>query len=135
MLLGPRPHGRAFRHPLDEDQARQREARGLDDQVLLGDTMGELLAFCGAVDLVFVGGSLVPVGGHNLIEPAAWGKPVLSGPELFNFAAAAALLETGGGLWICADGAALADAVCELLAQPERRGGPGDGRCRRRRVS
>lgn len=91
-----------------------------DAQVLLGDTMGELLAFCGAVDLVFVGGSLVPVGGHNLIEPAAWGRPVLSGPELFNFEEAAALLAAGGGLRICADGGALAAAVVELLGQPER---------------
>lgn len=97
----------------------------IDTQVLLGDTMGELLAFCGAADLVFVGGSLVPVGGHNLIEPAAWGRPVLSGPELFNFAEAAALLETGGGLRICADGAALAAAVAELLDQPERRAAMG----------
>ena len=92
----------------------------IDTQVLLGDTMGELLAFCGAVDLVFVGGSLVPVGGHNLIEPAAWGRPVLSGPQVFNFVEAARLLEVGGGLRICADGAALADAVAELLDQPGR---------------
>ena len=96
-----------------------------DTQVLLGDTMGELLAFCGAADLVFVGGSLVPVGGHNLIEPAAWGKPVLSGPEVFNFVEAARLLEAAGGLRICADGAALADAVVELLGQPERRAAMG----------
>ncbi|MFZ5655128.1 MAG: lipid IV(A) 3-deoxy-D-manno-octulosonic acid transferase [Pseudomonadota bacterium] len=94
-------------------------------QVLLGDTMGELLAFCGAADLVFVGGSLVRAGGHNLIEPAAWGRPVLAGPHLFNFAEAAALLETGGGLRVCADGAALAAAVEELLAQPARRAAMG----------
>jgi 3-deoxy-D-manno-octulosonic-acid transferase len=90
-------------------------------QVLLGDTMGELLAFCGAVDLVFVGGSLVPAGGHNLIEPAAWGRPVLSGPHLFNFSEAAARLDAGGGLRICADGEALAAAVIELLCDPQHR--------------
>lgn len=96
-----------------------------DTQVLLGDTMGELLAFCGAADLVFVGGSLVPVGGHNLIEPAAWGQPVLSGPQVFNFVEAARLLEAGGGLRICADGAALSDAVVELFGQPGRRAAMG----------
>lgn len=101
------------------------EAPNAGTQVLLGDTMGELLAFCGAVDLVFVGGSLVPVGGHNLIEPAAWGRPVLAGPHLFNFAEAAALLGEAGGLRICADGAALAAALGELLAQPERRAALG----------
>ena len=94
-------------------------------QVLLGDTMGELLAFCGAVDLVFVGGSLVPAGGHNLIEPAAWGRPVLSGPHLFNFSEAAARLDAGGGLRICADGEALAAAVIELLCDPEHRAAMG----------
>ncbi|MBK8132894.1 MAG: lipid IV(A) 3-deoxy-D-manno-octulosonic acid transferase [Gammaproteobacteria bacterium] len=92
-----------------------------ETQVLLGDTMGELLAFCGAADVVFVGGSLVPVGGHNLIEPAAWGRPVLAGPHLFNFAEAAALLQAAGGLRICADGAALATAVIELLTEPDHR--------------
>jgi 3-deoxy-D-manno-octulosonic-acid transferase len=88
-----------------------------ETQILLGDTMGELLAFCGAADVVFVGGSLVPVGGHNLIEPAAWGRPVLAGPHLFNFAEAAALLQAEGGLRICGDGAALASAVIALLTE------------------
>lgn len=92
-----------------------------DTQVLLGDTLGELLAFCGVVDLVFVGGSLVPVGGHNLIEPAAWARPVLAGPHLVNFAEVAAGLQAAGGLRICADGVALAAAVVALCDQPERR--------------
>lgn len=132
LVLVPRHPERFARvHALCTDQGfrtlRHSAGRPLaaDTQVLLGDTMGELLAFCGAADLVFVGGSLVPVGGHNLIEPAAWGKPVLSGPEVFNFVEAARLLEAGGGLRICADGAALADAVVELLDQPERRAAMG----------
>uniref|UniRef100_UPI001866FC86 lipid IV(A) 3-deoxy-D-manno-octulosonic acid transferase n=1 Tax=Microbulbifer hainanensis TaxID=2735675 RepID=UPI001866FC86 len=61
-------------------------------QVLLGDTMGELLQFYGACDVAFVGGSLVPVGGHNMIEPAAWGVPVICGPHLHNFATVAQLM-------------------------------------------
>ena len=50
-------------------------------EVLLLDTLGELLDFYAAADVAFVGGSLVPVGGHNLLEPAALGLPVLSGPR------------------------------------------------------
>ncbi len=52
--------------------------------VFLGDTMGEVPLFYAASDVAFVGGSLVPVGGHNLIEPAAQGLPVVTGPHLFN---------------------------------------------------
>ncbi len=57
-----------------------------DVDVFVGDSMGELLTFFAAADVAFVGGSLVPVGGHNLLEPAALGLPVVTGPELFNFA-------------------------------------------------
>ncbi len=58
---------------------------GAEVQVFLGDSMGELPMFFSAVDVAFVGGSLVPHGGHNLLEPAASGVPVLTGPHLFNF--------------------------------------------------
>jgi 3-deoxy-D-manno-octulosonic-acid transferase len=54
--------------------------------VYLGDTMGELPVFLAAADVAFIGGSLVPTGGHNLLEPAAVGVPVLIGPHSFNFA-------------------------------------------------
>lgn len=86
--------------------------------VLLGDTMGELLAFYGACDVAFVGGSLVPVGGHNLIEPAAWGVPVLAGPHVQNFTEVAGLLQEAGGLAVCADANALAATVIHLLEAP-----------------
>jgi 3-deoxy-D-manno-octulosonic-acid transferase len=88
----------------------------LETQVLLGDTMGELPLFFGASDVAFVGGSLVPVGGHNLMEPAAWGIPVLSGRHLFNFAEASALLIERGGLEICCTPKEIAAAVIRLLA-------------------
>ena len=94
------------------------ELPGEDTAILLGDTMGELPVFYGACDLAFVGGSLTPVGGHNLLEPAAWKKPVLSGPHLFNFAEISNLLKRSGGLTICADEGALAGAVLELLESP-----------------
>ena len=47
--------------------------------------MGELNIFYAAADVAFVGGSLVPIGGHNLLEPAAWGVPILTGPHMNNF--------------------------------------------------
>ncbi|MFA5547695.1 MAG: lipid IV(A) 3-deoxy-D-manno-octulosonic acid transferase [Porticoccaceae bacterium] len=89
---------------------------GEDQQVLLGDTMGELPDFFGACDLAFVGGSLVAVGGHNLIEPAAWGVPVLSGPSLHNFAEVASLLEAAGGMRVRGTAEDIAAEVVHLLA-------------------
>ncbi|UYG03790.1 lipid IV(A) 3-deoxy-D-manno-octulosonic acid transferase [Halomonas sp. LR3S48] len=83
--------------------------------VYLGDTMGELLALYGAADLAFVGGSLVSIGGHNLLEPAAMGVPVLTGPELANFADIAETLRQGGALVEVANSAALADTLVTLF--------------------
>jgi 3-deoxy-D-manno-octulosonic-acid transferase len=65
----------------------------------LGDSMGEMLAYYAAADVVLVGGSLKPYGGQNLIEPCAVGKPVIFGPHTFNFESAAeAALGEGAGL-------------------------------------
>lgn len=89
--------------------------------VYLGDTMGELLAFYGAADLAFVGGSLVPIGGHNLLEPAALGVPVLTGPALANFAEVAEVLREAEALVEAADEAALAAALAALFADPAER--------------
>lgn len=94
------------------------ESPSLGDQVLLGDTMGELLLFFGACDIAFVGGSLVPVGGHNLIEPAAWQVPVISGPHLFNFVEASRLLLEAKGMVICERPSVIAHQVIELLQNP-----------------
>lgn len=86
------------------------------DQVYLGDTMGELPLMLAAADLAFVGGSLVPVGGHNLLEPAALGKPCLTGPAYFNFSDITRQLVAQGGAALVADAAALGDKVSELLS-------------------
>ena len=83
--------------------------------ILLGDSMGELMTFFGACDLAFVGGSLVPTGGHNMIEPAAWGVPVLTGPYLFNFSEASELLLGGGGMEVCQNSDELANHCTRLL--------------------
>lgn len=101
-------------------------APGAADQVLLGDTMGELADFFGACDVAFVGGSLVATGGHNLIEPAAWAVPVLSGPSLFNFSEMAGLLQAAGGMAICSSAPELAAAVERLLGDPEGRVAMGE---------
>ena len=90
-----------------------------DDQVVLGDTMGELLLFFGACDIAFVGGSLMPVGGHNLIEPAAWQVPILSGPHLFNFSEASRLLLAEKGMVVCESAEDIAGKVLELIENPE----------------
>ena len=89
-----------------------------DTQVLLGDTMGELLFLYALADVAFVGGSLVPNGGHNLLEPAALGKPVLSGPHLFNFLEIAAQLREVGALREVADAPSLAVGVAALWDEP-----------------
>ena len=87
-------------------------------QVLLLDTMGELTAFYAASDVAFVGGSLVPVGGHNLLEPAALGVPVITGTHTQNGPEIARLLIEAGGALEVADGVALAAAAGRLLADP-----------------
>ncbi|KAF1054174.1 MAG: 3-deoxy-D-manno-octulosonic acid transferase [Stenotrophomonas maltophilia] len=94
------------------------EAVEATTQVLLGDTMGELLFLYALADIAFVGGSLVPNGGHNLLEPAALGKPVLSGPHLFNFLEIAAQLRAVGALREVADAPSLAVAVAALWDEP-----------------
>jgi 3-deoxy-D-manno-octulosonic-acid transferase len=85
-------------------------------QVVLLDSLGELLDFYAAADLAFVGGSLVPVGGHNLLEPAALGLAVLTGPNNFNSAEIARLLIERGAAEIVRDAAQLGARVNALLA-------------------
>ena len=83
--------------------------------IVLGDTMGELMTFYGACDFAFVGGSLVPTGGHNMIEPAAWGVPILTGPHLFNFTEASRLLLAADAMQICDNAQSLAQQCVELI--------------------
>jgi len=87
-------------------------------QLLLGDTMGELQLWYALADLAFVGGSLVPTGGHNVLEPALLGLPVLFGPHLFNFTESSERLLAAKAAWRVADAAELAAAVDRLLANP-----------------
>lgn len=123
------------RHPQRFDAAAEQIARcGLpyvrrsqgrmplpEDAVLLVDTMGELQRFYAAGDIAFVGGTLIPVGGHNLLEPAALGRPVLCGPHTFNAPDIALQLAQAGALAVVATAASLSEMLSSLLADPARR--------------
>lgn len=84
--------------------------------VILGDSMGEMWRYLALADVAFVGGSLAPVGGHNVLEPAALGKPVLFGPHMHNFLPARDILLAAGGAREVADAAALGAALETLFA-------------------
>lgn len=99
----------------------QPAARTPDVEVLLVDTLGELLDFYAMGDVAFVGGSLVPIGGHNLLEPAALGLPVLAGPHNFNSADVARILVQSGATEIVNDATELGTRVIALLSSPEER--------------
>jgi 3-deoxy-D-manno-octulosonic-acid transferase len=90
-------------------------------QVVLADSMGELAALYASADVAFVGGSLVPIGGHNLLEPAALGLPVLTGPYQSNGQDIARLLLEQGAALQVGDAQELAAALTRLLADPAER--------------
>ncbi len=92
-----------------------------DTRVYLADTTGEMDAFLQQALIVFMGGTLSPVGGHNLLEPAACGKAIVCGPSLSNFEEESALLQNYEALWIVEDERALQQAFARLLASPEQR--------------
>ena len=92
-----------------------------DDDVFVVDTLGELMAFYACAEVAFVGGSLQPVGGHNLLEPAAVGTAAVTGPHLHNFAEISRHMVEAGALRIGADMAAVGDALEDLLADPQAR--------------
>lgn len=89
-----------------------------DTQVVLGDSMGEMFAYYAACDLAFIGGSLLPFGGQNLIEACAVGKPVFIGPHTYNFAQASQLAVECGAAVRIQNSADLAQGLQNLLANP-----------------
>ncbi len=117
------------------------KARGLDCQlrtslekngsnriapVIILDTMGELQALYSIATVVFCGGSLAPLGGQNVLEPAVWAKPVLYGPYMEDFLDARSLLEsTGGGIEV-KDGNDLAERVLFFITRPDQAQKTGD---------
>lgn len=101
--------------PLKEGQT------GRQAPVILINTVGDLFTLYGLADLVFVGGSLVPHGGQNLLEPAVWGKVPMYGPHVANFRFAQQLLEEAGAALPVQDGATLLAAARQCLTRPEER--------------
>ncbi len=129
LILAPRHPERA------PDLARMLSRRGLAyhlwtrlkagesrrQPVVIIDTIGDLFTLYGAADVVFIGGSLIPHGGQNLLEPAAWGLAPLYGPHLGNFLWAQAILEEVEAGIMVHDAASLAASARRLLDHPETR--------------
>lgn len=90
-----------------------------ETEVFLGDTMGEVILFYAASDIAFVGGSLVPIGGHNLLEPAALGVPIITGPHVFNAQDIADRFLENDACHMIADVPELVETVGGLLSNPE----------------
>lgn len=128
LLLAPR-HPERFRAVEQLVRAQgfrltTRQQDGLPDtasQCFLIDAMGELMLFYAAADVAFVGGSLVRIGGHNVLEPAALGKPVLMGPHTFNFEGITDMLVKRGAACRVDSATTIGTAVLDLLSDHARR--------------
>ena len=134
LLIAPRDVPRSehivelFRRQGFPAELRSKMARAADRtgvQVVVLDTIGELGRFYNLADLVFVGGSLVPHGGHNILEPAAQGKPILVGPHMFNFKDTYALFSARNACVTALDGPELARKTIEILQDPSLSGRMG----------
>ena len=127
LILVPRHPNRREAVEVLIDRANLSQGRMSDGidlgscDVILGDTMGELLYLYGLSDVAFLGGSLVPAGGHNPIEAAVCGQPLVMGPEIFNFPDVAAAFLEAGCLTLVNDAAELAKVVVGCLGDPEGR--------------
>tara|TARA_R110001583_G_scaffold185625_1_gene345853 strand:+ start:1579 stop:2859 length:1281 start_codon:yes stop_codon:yes gene_type:complete len=93
-----------------------------DTKIYLADSLGELLNFYAAADICWVAGSFVDVGGHNILEPAACGCPMIVGPDMRNFADAVAEFQANGALLQVGDADALVDALLQLLSSSAQAG-------------
>mgnify|MGYP003630387922 CR=1 FL=1 len=93
---------------------------GVGDDILLGDTMGELVLLLGCATVAIIGGSLVPRGGHNPLEAVVWGVPVVAGPHMANFEDISRRLVAAGAMIQLDSPAGLQPCLTELLADPAR---------------
>ena len=121
LLLAPRHPNRTAdiiklleKAGLSYQRRSEQVAVNIDTDVLIIDTLGELSAFLGLADAAFIGGSLVPRGGHNPIEAAAWGCAVITGPHVINFATIVRDMERGGAIRVVADQKELADRLASV---------------------
>lgn len=97
----------------------------IDTDIFIGDSMGELFLFYAAADVAFVGGSLVPVGGHNLLEPAAIGLATITGPHFFNSTEITLMLEKQSAITVVNNEQELADTTIALLQNEKLRNQQG----------
>ena len=100
---------------------RQQQWPQPDSDVFVIDTLGELMAFYGCAQVAFVGGSLQPIGGHNLLEPAAMGTATVTGPHLHNFSEISRRMREAGAVVIADDVAGVGDALLTLLQDAQER--------------
>ena len=121
LLLAPRHPNRTAdiiklleKAGLSYQRRSEQVAVNIDTDVLIIDTLGELSAFLGLADAAFIGGSLVPRGGHNPIEAAAWGCAVITGPHVINFASIVRDMERGGAIRVVVDQQELADRLASV---------------------
>ncbi|MSR00649.1 MAG: 3-deoxy-D-manno-octulosonic acid transferase [Gammaproteobacteria bacterium] len=125
LVIAPR-HPTHFAHTLASLKAANLafvrrssgEIANAQTQVLLLDTLGDLLAFYAAADVAFVGGSLVPIGGHNLLEPSSLGRPSLTGPFVFNAQEIAEKLISTGAVEQVIDAPSMSAALQRLVSDP-----------------
>jgi 3-deoxy-D-manno-octulosonic-acid transferase len=125
LLLAPR-HPERFRPVVQlcrqygfRTRVRSEDTVALaETEVFVIDTLGELLTFYAACDVAFVAGSFDPIGGHNVLEPAALGRPVIVGPHTFNFAEITETMLDAGAAVRVNGATALGDAVVRLFNQP-----------------
>lgn len=99
----------------------QQQAPSKQTQVVICDTMGEMLLMLGIGDIAYIGGSLIERGGHNPLEPAALGKPIIMGPSCYNFSDICDKLINAGGLEIVTDDIELANLISHLISDSTRR--------------
>lgn len=112
-------HGYLSHKSLSHESLNQRQICSSETEIFLGDTMGELPLFYGASTIAFVGGSLVPIGGHNTLEPAALGLPSVVGPFTHNFSDITHLLKETGALFQIHNKAELLSTLKTLLRDKE----------------
>ena len=103
---------------LDVAQRAKAEVPGPGTQVYLADTLGEMGLWYSLAPLAFLGGSLMPIGGHNPFEPAQFGVPVIFGPGATNFRGTYGRMVAAGGAIEVRDAAGLRDAL-DVLGRPE----------------
>jgi 3-deoxy-D-manno-octulosonic-acid transferase len=98
-----------------ERRSISKNAVANESSVYLGDTMGELLGLYSVADIAFVGGSLIENGGHNILEPAALAKAIISGPSMFNFTEIMGSFKKENAINISNNSHEIASIVCKLL--------------------